>query len=142
MDAYAGARRFNPELLHYASRVHVPGPCGLTVQGGAKQVEISPVLTGIDNKPTIKKIGRQGKRHSKTHLPLRTEWIILTFQWWYHKYYVSYLPQKHIGQWVTDECYINVFMLWLVTLWIIHTQLNLSPCWLVWVTSPSVDHTE
>ena len=45
LDAYAGARKFNPELRQYASRV--PSPCGLTV------VEISPVLSGIDNKPTI-----------------------------------------------------------------------------------------
>ena len=54
LDAYAGAHRFNPELRQYASRV--PTPCGLTVVykiSPPLNLEISPVLSGIDNKPTI-----------------------------------------------------------------------------------------
>ena len=53
LDAHAGARGFNPELRHYASRV--PSPCGLAVV-----YKISPplklgkpVLSEIDNKLTI-----------------------------------------------------------------------------------------
>ena len=46
---YAGG--FDPELRQYVSRV--PSPCGLTVVYLISKVDISPVLSGIDNKPTI-----------------------------------------------------------------------------------------
>ena len=56
LDAYTGARGFDPELRQYASRV--PSACGLTVVYKISppltwQVEISPVLSRIDNKSTI-----------------------------------------------------------------------------------------